>query len=81
MNSVIADHKVKEDLIKKSKLNWTIIHPPKLTMGAHTGIYRSGEHLKANSIMLTISRTDLADFMLKQLTDTTYFKKTACIMH
>lgn len=82
MNSVIADHKIKENLIKKSTLNWTIIHPPKLTMGAHTGIYRSDGHLKkANSIMLTISRADLADFMLKQLTDTSYFKKTACIMH
>ncbi|UCB54618.1 MAG: hypothetical protein JSW45_11875, partial [Thiotrichales bacterium] len=44
--------------------------------GAGTGEYRHGFPGTDNRTKLTISRADVADFMLKQLTDDTYFHKT-----
>jgi nucleoside-diphosphate-sugar epimerase len=39
----IADHFQKEQLIKASQLEWTIVHAPKLTNGAKKDIYRPGK--------------------------------------
>jgi putative NADH-flavin reductase len=81
LRNVVADHEVKERLIKQSRLKWTIVRPPKLTNGQRTGAYRSGERIAANSIIPTISRADVADFMLKQLTDDTYLHKAPAVMY
>ena len=81
LRNVVADHEVKERLIKQSRLKWTIVRPPRLTNGCRTGAYRSGERIAANSIIPTISRADVADFMLKQLTDDTYLHKAPAMMY
>jgi len=81
MRNPAADHEVKESIIKQSKLDWTIVRPPRLTKGRHTGVYRSGEHIEAESMIPRISRADLADFMLQQLTDDTYLRKTPGVMY
>ncbi|WP_152393798.1 NAD(P)-dependent oxidoreductase [Paenibacillus guangzhouensis] len=57
-----------EASVRRSGLNWTVIRPPRLTNGAKTGIYRTAanHHLpKAQGI----SREDLADFMLRSVSD------------
>jgi len=54
---------------------------PGLTNGRRTGTYRSGEDIGANSIIPTISRADVADFMLKQLTGDTYLHKAPSVMY
>ena len=77
----IADHKEKERLIRSSQLEWTIIHPPKLTNNPGKNNYRTGENIKANKFLPTLSRVDLADFMLKQVTDKTYIHKTPRILY
>jgi putative NADH-flavin reductase len=77
----IADHEAKERLIMKSELQWTIVRPPKLTNGRLTLVYRSGERIKARSPMPLLSRADVADFMLGQLTDQTYLRKVVPVMH
>jgi len=81
LRNVVADHEVKERLIKQSRLKWTIVRPPRLTNGQRTDAYRSGEGIAANSIIPTISRADVADFMLKQLTDDTYLHKAPAVMY
>jgi putative NADH-flavin reductase len=81
LRNVAVDHEVKEALIKQSRLNWIIVRPPRLTKGRRTGAYRSGERIVATSIVPTISRADVADFMLKQLTDDTYLRKTVSVMY
>lgn len=75
LHNVVADHEAKEKLIKQSRLKWTIVRPPRLTNGRRTGAYRIGERIRAKSIFPAISRADVADFMLKQLTDDTYLHK------
>jgi len=68
-------------MISQSHLDWIIMRPPMLTIGTRTGVYRSGEHLKANSVIPKISRADLADFMLKQLREGTFVHKTPQVMY
>jgi len=76
----IADHEIKEGLIKESRLDWTIVRPPKLTNGRHTGTYRSGEDIATRALFPTLSRADVADFMLRQLTDDSFVRKAARLL-
>jgi putative NADH-flavin reductase len=81
LHNVVADHEVKEAIVKQSRLDWTIARPPRLTNGPRTGKYRSGEDIKPQSLILTISRADLADFMLEQLSGTGYSRKAPRVMY
>ena len=81
VHNEIEDHQEKEALIKASNREWTIIHPPKLTNGVKRGVYRIGEDLKSTSFFPTLSRADLADFMIKQLNDNRFLRKTVRIMN
>jgi putative NADH-flavin reductase len=70
------DHEIQESHIIQSQLDWTIVRPAAFTNGMHTGKYKHGFSANDKSITLKISRADVADFMLKQLTDNTYLRKT-----
>ena len=80
LRNPVADHEEKEALITHSRLDWTIVRPPKLTDGRRTGAYRSGERLEPRSIFPTISRADVAEFMLRQVTDAAFLRKAASVM-
>jgi putative NADH-flavin reductase len=60
----------------ESALDWTIVRPPHLNDGPHTGTYRHGFPTNDTGIQGKISRADVADFMLKPLTDDTYLHQT-----
>jgi uncharacterized protein YbjT (DUF2867 family) len=58
-----------EKIIEESDSDWVIARPATLTNGPARGVYRKGPKV-GNFILTTrISRADVADFMLKQLTD------------
>ncbi len=61
--------------IRQSHLDWVIVRPARLTNAKRTGEYRHGfgPHEKIKGV---ISRADTAEFMLQQLTDDTYLRKT-----
>ncbi len=80
LRTEIAGHEAREKMIRQSHLKWTIIHAPTLTNGVQKKQYQSGENLKAISFLITLSRADVADFMLKQLTDNSYLCKTVRLM-
>ncbi len=65
-----------EQLIRKSNLDWTIVRPGQLTNGKRRGTYRHGEKIGGYITTVRISRADVADFMLKQITDETYIRKS-----
>lgn len=75
LREAYADHELQEKYVKQSKLKWTIVRPAAFTGGDLTKNYH---HFEANAknLKLKISRADVADFMLKQLTDETYLYKT-----
>jgi putative NADH-flavin reductase len=77
----VADHEIKEAAIVDSFVDWTIVHAPKLTNGRLTAAYRVGEQIRARSPLPMISRADVADFLLRQLTDLAFIRKTVRILH
>jgi putative NADH-flavin reductase len=60
---------------------WVIVRPAVLTNGRLTGSYRSGFPVTDKSIGGKISRADVADFMLKQLMEDTYLRRTPGISY
>ena len=71
----LADHNFNEGNIIKSKLDWTLVRPGSLTDGQLTGDLKYGDDktkMKGNS---SISRANVALFILQQLTDSNYIKK------
>lgn len=81
LRNIVADHEVKESIIMQSGLDWTIVRPPRLSNGPHTGAYRHGGDIKAKSMIPMISRGDVADFMLRQLDDRVYMRKAPAVMY
>jgi putative NADH-flavin reductase len=81
LRNVVADHEEKESIIQQTDLEWVIVRPPRLTYGARRGDYRAGVDIRATSPVPRISRADLADFMLSQVTKDTYVRKTPAVMY
>lgn len=71
-----ADHALQEEHIKRSQLDWVIVRPGNLTDGVRTGTYQHGFSPATPHLKVKISRADVAEFMLKQLTTDTYLRKT-----
>jgi putative NADH-flavin reductase len=77
----VADHEVKEAAVAESFVDWTIVRAPKLTNGRLTASYRVGEDIQARSPLPMMSRADVADFMLRQLSDQSFIRKAVRILH
>src|SRR5260370_13289245 len=71
MKEEYEDKEAQEQLIQQSNLDWTIVRPARLTNGPRTGRYRMQASLEF-SLRSSISRADVADGMLRQLTDSTF---------
>jgi putative NADH-flavin reductase len=74
LRRVYHDKALGDESVLNSRLEWTIVYPAGLTDGPKTGHYRSGEHLALHGFP-NVSRADVADFLLSQLTDRTYVRK------
>jgi putative NADH-flavin reductase len=74
------DKDVQERLIKDSALDWTIVRPGVLTNGSRTGRYKV---LKEPSQWRngTISRADVADFLVQQIEDRACLRKTPVLVY
>lgn len=81
LRNVFADKEVQEKALQCSHVDWVIVRPAALTNGPKTGNYRAGFPVTDKSIGGSISRADVADFMLRQLTDTSYRGKTPGISY
>jgi putative NADH-flavin reductase len=68
------DKRRQEQVIRASSPEWVIVRPGALTNGAKRGGYRHGGDLGSWLWTVRISRADVADFMLNQLTDDTYLR-------
>jgi putative NADH-flavin reductase len=66
--------------LSTSNLDWTMVMPPMLTNGPARGRYRvDGEALPPNGS--SISREDIADFMMQQITSTQWVRKGVYIAY
>ncbi|GAA0355130.1 SDR family oxidoreductase [Microbispora corallina] len=66
LKHTIADKRRMEEVVRASGLEWTIVRPPMLTDGPHTGAYRSAVDRNVRGA-LRVSRADLADCILQCL--------------
>ncbi len=71
-----ADHVTQEEAVKASGLDWIIVRPGAYADGDITGQYKHGFPPTEKDIKLKISRADVADFMMKQLTGNTYLRQS-----
>jgi len=79
MKGLYADKLVQESAVRESGLEWVIVRPVGLSSGHKTEIYRFGENLQLKGMFPTISRADVADFMLKQLSSDTNLNKAILV--
>jgi putative NADH-flavin reductase len=69
-----------EEIVRRSGLEWVLVRPARLTNESATGGYQvflSGDSYRAT----TISREDVAAFMLAQLTEDRYLHQTPVISY
>lgn len=76
LRAAFADHEKQEAYVRQSGLDWVLVRPAAFTNGKRTGQYRHGFSGTDKTLKLKIARPDVADFMLKQLTDDTYLRQT-----
>jgi putative NADH-flavin reductase len=74
-----ADKDIQEKLIIQSGLDWTIVRPGVLTNGRETGRYRILTQPQdwRNGL---ISRANVADFIVRQLTEDTYLNQAPVLV-
>ncbi|HKD89880.1 MAG TPA: NAD(P)H-binding protein [Streptosporangiaceae bacterium] len=68
LRHVCADMRAAEAEIEASEMDWTIMRPPRLTAGPVTGRYRTSID-SGLPRSLTVSRADLAAYMLAAIAD------------
>ena len=73
-----ADKEAQEKIVSESDLDWIIVRPMLLTNGPWTNDYRADVDLKPGRSPY-ISRADVADFLLRQLTNDTFVRKAPAI--
>jgi putative NADH-flavin reductase len=73
------DKSLQETLIQESALDWTIVRPGVLTNGARSGRYKilAERSMWRNGM---ISRSDVADFIVRQIEDRTYVRKSVVLV-
>ncbi len=71
---------IQQQQVEASGLDYTVVLPPRLTNGAAVGKYRvEADGLPPNGN--TLSRADLAEFMLKKLDDPTWVRKAPYVAY
>ncbi len=76
--TTIADASKMEEIIASSDFDWTLVRPTRLTDKPRTGKYRIREEHLPN-FGFTISRADVADFMLDTIEKVTSLRKVVGI--
>lgn len=74
----VGSQRAQIQALQASDLDWTMVMPPMLTNAPATGLYRiDGDALPRNGS--SISRADVAHFMLEQLTSPTWSRRAVYI--
>jgi len=76
LRNIFLDKQAQETVIRESRLDWIIVRPTRLTNGPGRGTYRHGPDIGSSLKTLSVSRADVAEFMLKQLTEDIYLHKS-----
>ncbi|MBX2925002.1 MAG: NAD(P)H-binding protein [Chitinophagaceae bacterium] len=75
----VNDHQIKEQLIHRKVDHYTIVRAARLTNKPFTGKYRHGENLELKAFLPSVSRANVAHFILQQLTPAAYINKAVLV--
>jgi putative NADH-flavin reductase len=75
LRNMYNDLRKMESIVKDSDVNWTIMRPPRLTNKPGTGQYRFAINAFLKNC-LSISRADVAHFMINNITNEATYKTT-----
>jgi putative NADH-flavin reductase len=78
LRNVAEDHVAMEGIVTASELDWTIVRPPRLTMGALTARY-AVEDGRMPRGRQSISRADVAHFLLDEVEDPGHLRRVVGI--
>ena len=77
LRKAMQDKEGQEQIVRASGLDWTIVRPGGLSDEARSGQYQSGTD--PSIVAGRVARADVAEFVLKQLTDRTFVGKSPAI--
>ena len=77
LRSARNDHTTQETVVKNSGLDWTIIRPSGLVDTRRTGSYMVGENIEAKKSRIACA--DVADLIVKELSENRYIHKAVTI--
>jgi len=80
LRTEILGHEERENMISLTTLDWSIVRAPILTNGPLTRNYKSGENLVSKKFVTTLSRANVASFMLSLVTDPACIRKSITLM-
>ena len=75
LRNIFKDHHTQESIVKKSSLDWTIVRPAVLNDQPASGKCRASN----SGSVRKISRADLADFLVKQISDKSYIRQAISV--
>lgn len=81
LKATFKEHHLQESVIKQSGLNWTIVRPGNLTNGIKTENYKYGFPYSDPTLKVKVSRADVADLLLKQVSATENLQKVIGISY
>jgi uncharacterized protein YbjT (DUF2867 family) len=70
LGNLYREHRLVEDLVRASDLDWTIVRPPRLSNRPPRGYFEATAERPRGSVIL--SRADVADFISKTLANDAY---------
>ena len=79
LKRAIQEKQRQEELIAAGGLEWVIVRPARLTDGPYTGRYAAGLS-ESEAGEGRVSRADVADFVLNNITDDRYLHSTPFVM-
>lgn len=80
LHEIYNDKTRQEEVIRTSRLDWTIVRPAILTNGSKRGHYRIANDL-CGFTAKKISRSDVADFLLNEVENNKYLKQSPVISY
>jgi putative NADH-flavin reductase len=78
LRSLYADKAKADAMVEASPFEWTIVRPVRLTNGPRTDRYRVRERFDLSGYP-SVSRADVADFMIRELTERAWIRKLPVI--
>lgn len=79
LRPVFQDHELQEMLVRASGLDWTIVRPSAFTDEPASGRFRENFGPEVRNLDLKIPRSDVAEFLKRQLSEARYLRKAVGI--